>query len=92
MQDTTLKTRLREWTDWDWAAYSLGISLGLMSDNAAFGGEKHVFWSSHPTGEMLCAMLDRLVEHGVLEKRDEPDIQYRWRPAFAELGTEPRFD
>jgi hypothetical protein len=66
----------------DWAAYSLGVSLGLIPDEPAFGGAKHVFWSNHPTGEILHAMLDRLVEHGVLEKRDEPDIQYRWSSAF----------
>jgi len=27
---------------------------------------------------MLYSTLQRLVELGVLEKRDEPDLQYRW--------------
>jgi hypothetical protein len=33
-------------------------------------------------GNTLFAMLDQLVKQGVLEKRDEPDIQYRWNAAF----------
>jgi hypothetical protein len=78
----TIKISLREWTDWDLAAYNLGICLGLMPDERTFGNTKHVFWSNHPLGNMLKAMLDRLVEHGVLEQRDEPDIQYRWNPTF----------
>jgi hypothetical protein len=31
---------------------------------------------------MLYEMLKKLVAAGVLERRDEPDIQYRWSPAF----------
>jgi hypothetical protein len=82
MPQTTLKGRISDWTDWDWAAYSLGICLGLMPDAAAFGAAKHVFWSNHPVGDLLYSMLDRMVEQGILEKRDEPDIQCRWSPSF----------
>jgi len=53
-----------------------------MPDEPAFGTARHVFWSSHPTGEMLYAMLNGLVEHGVLETRDEAGVQYRWRASF----------
>jgi hypothetical protein len=77
MKDT-LKDRLSEWTDWDGAAYC----LGLMPDGDAFGGAKHVFWSNDPIGNMLHSMLELLVEQRALEKRDEPDIQYRWSPSF----------
>lgn len=82
MPQNTLKESLSDWTDWDCAAHRLGICLGLMSSAPAFGAAKHVFWSNHPIGELLFSMLDRLVEQGVLEKRDEPDIQCRWCPAF----------
>ncbi len=43
---------------------------------------KHVFWSTNPVGNMLYAMLDQMVAVGILEKRDEPDFQYRWNPSF----------
>jgi hypothetical protein len=82
MPEKTLKESINDWTDCDGAAYSLGICLGMMPDAAAFGAAKHVFWSNHSIGELLFSMLDRFVEQGVLEKRDEPDIQYRWSPAF----------
>jgi hypothetical protein len=78
----TLKERISDWTDWDWAAYNLGISLGLMPDAPAFGRAKHVFWGAHDVGGMLYLTLDRMVEQGILEKRDEPDFQYRWNPTF----------
>ncbi len=82
MNQTTLKVLLGEWTDWDGAAYSLGVSLGLIPDTQGRGAPKGVFWSNHPTGMMLYAMLDELVKHGVLEKRDEPDFQYRWNASY----------
>lgn len=82
LQDTNLKSRLIEWTDWDWAAYSLGVCLGLMPDEPDFGTAKHVFRSNHPIGAMLYSMLNTLVEQGVLEHRDEAGVQYRWRQSF----------
>ena len=82
MPAKTLKERIGDWTDWDGAAYSLGICIGLMPDVGGFGAAKHVFWSNHPIGDLLYSMLDRMVEQGILEKRDEPDTQYRWSPTF----------
>lgn len=82
MTQATLKDCIGDWTDWDVAAYRLGISLGLMPDASTFGRAKHVFWSNHQVGELLYAMLDQMVSAGILEKRDEPDIQYRWNPVF----------
>ena len=82
---TVLKGQLIEWTDCDIAAYRIGICLGLMPDCPAFGATKHVFWGVHPVGEMLYTMLNSLMERGILEKREEPDIQYRWSPGF--LGS-----
>jgi hypothetical protein len=45
---------------------------------------KHVFWSGHPTGDMLQGILEQRVAAGALESRDEPDKQYRWNGAFRE--------
>jgi hypothetical protein len=78
----SLREALSDWRDWDGAGYTLGICLGLMPPEPGWGRAKHVFWSNHEIGNMLYAMLDQLVAAGVLEKRDEPDIQYRWNPAF----------
>jgi hypothetical protein len=82
MEWRSLRDALNEWTDWDVAGYALAVSLGLMAARQDWGGEKHVFWSNHPIGNMLYGMLDELVTHGVLETRDEPDRQYRWNRGF----------
>ena len=77
--EQSLRERLRDWLDWDSAAYWLAVSLGLMRDEPRLfqTRAKHVLWSNHPIGNLLHEMLDRLVAAGVLETRDEPDRQYR---------------
>ena len=78
----TLREELQDWMEWDGAAYSLALCLGLMPEGIFSTRAKHVFWSNNPMGNHLYAMLDGLVAIGVLEKRDEPDFQYRWTPSF----------
>jgi hypothetical protein len=82
--EESLPEQFRDWIDWDAAAYRLALALGLMQDEPglASGRAKHVFWSNNPVGNMLYAMLDQMEAVGVLEKRDTPDIQYRWNPSF----------
>ena len=82
--DESLSERLRDWVDWDGAAYWLAVSLDVMKDEPGLfqGRAKHVFWSNNPVGKMLYAMLDQMVAVGILEKRDEPDFQYRWNRSF----------
>jgi len=53
-----------------------------MPDTPGWGKAKHVFWSNHPVGNLLNSMLEQMVTEGILEKRDEPDFQYRWNPRF----------
>ena len=72
-----LSTSLREWTDWDTAGFHLGRALGLF-ERASWLETKHIFWTDNPTGKMLHAMLGELVTSGILDRRDEPDDQYRW--------------
>jgi hypothetical protein len=43
---------------------------------------KWVYWSENPLGTMLHSTLERLSDLGVLEKREEPDVQYRWCSAY----------
>lgn len=84
MQLRTLKQSLQMWTDVDGAAYELAVVLGLMdpASHPFHTNAKHVFWSSHPVGEALFQMLESLTKAGVLERRDEPDFQYRWNGGF----------
>lgn len=73
-----LEELLTDWVDWDVAAYSLSQSLGLLNKSVAFQDVKHAFWSNHPTGKALQEMLDLLTQVKVLQRREDPDIQYRW--------------
>jgi hypothetical protein len=79
----SLKQALSNWTDADIAAYHLALCLGLMTPDIDFATKaKHVFWATNPIGDMLYQMLDALAQHTVLEKRDEPDYQFRWNADF----------
>src|SRR5690348_879086 len=82
MQLETLRESLGDWIDIDGAGCALGVCLGLIPAREGWGRHKHVFWSNNPIGNMLYKMLDDLVAEGVLEKREEPDSQYRWYKAF----------
>ncbi|WP_433133727.1 hypothetical protein ACQPWW_16640 [Micromonospora sp. CA-240977] len=75
-----LADALAEWTDVDGAQYELGRTVGLFADRT-FLQVKWVFWSDNPVGEALLDMLHTLVRAGVLEHRDEPDHQFRWKTA-----------
>lgn len=80
----TLKSVLADWIDIDRAAYGAGVALGLIDPNVSpFGTRaKHVFWSNHSVGTFLVRLLDDLVTLGIVEKRHEPDLQYRWNRGF----------
>ncbi|HZF54818.1 MAG TPA: hypothetical protein VE093_39485 [Polyangiaceae bacterium] len=80
----TLKETLREWTDVDVAQYSVAAVLGLIDPAISpFATRaKHVFWTDNPVGNVLYELLQTLVSLGVLERREDPDIQYRWNAAY----------
>jgi hypothetical protein len=79
----TLKAALQDWTDWDGAGYSMAVALGLIDPQlSSFHSAKHVFWSNHAVGNTLHQFLEALASLGVLERRDEPDVQYRWNRAY----------
>lgn len=73
----SLADDLDDWTDWDAAAYALGRTLGLFHD-ADFPRVKHVFWTDNRLGNGLHDALLALVSAGVLDRREEPDEQFRW--------------
>lgn len=83
-----LKERLSDWKDWDGAAFDVGVCLGFWPDmGAPYGfdpwhGTKGIMWSNNPLGNAIYYFLSGLVEAGMLEMREEPDIAYRWNPGY----------
>ena len=73
-----LAADLREWTDWYVAAHVLGRVLGLFED-MPFSTVREVFWTDNALGNGLHDVLLALVRGGVLDRRGEPDEQFRWR-------------
>jgi hypothetical protein len=73
----TLADRLAEWHDWGGAAFELGVVLGPFEDGEWLKN-KGVVWSANPVGDALSDMLLALTRAGVLERRDEPDVAFRW--------------
>ena len=76
----TLRERLKDWVDWDEAMFFLAVALGIMPDgNESWFANKGLFWSSNPRESTLAEILQRLVKADILEYRQEPDQQYRWK-------------
>lgn len=88
----SLQERLAGWTDWDGAMYHLGACLGFWPEFGAPGdatgpfdpwhGIKGVIWSTNPLGSALANFLEALVDEGCLERKEEPDICFRWNPTY----------
>jgi hypothetical protein len=80
----TLRSAIQEWTDVDLAQYSLALALGMIvPDRSPFATKaKHLFWTNNPVGSALYEVLETLTRIGVIERRDEPDIQYRWNASY----------
>jgi hypothetical protein len=78
----TLRVALGDWTDFDISAHVLAQCLGIMPTGTGMNEAKWVYWSDNPLGNMLYGTLERLLDLGALEKREEPDLQYRWRSAY----------
>ena len=79
----TLREKLTEWTDIDIAAFHLAQNLGLMGKDVRFHLEaKHIFWSNNSVGNTLYNMLKELANLGILEYREDPDLQFKWNNSF----------
>jgi hypothetical protein len=74
----SLAKNLAEWVDCDVAAYLFGRSLGLFEDQNFETDTKHVFWTDNDLGNGLHDALLALVRARVLDRREEPDEQFRW--------------
>ena len=73
----TFLTTLTEWTDVDGAQHEVARALGIVASDEEMRDRKALYWSDNETGNLLKHILDHLVSLGILETRDEPDIQYR---------------
>lgn len=71
----TLRERLKDWQDWDVAAFELGVVLGLWAEDT-FQEQKSTFWARNPIGSMLHETLLRLAQGDVLET-DEDRQRFR---------------
>lgn len=84
----SLKERLTGWLEWDQAAYQVGACLGFWPEFGAPQGHdlwhqaKGVIWSANPLGDGIAHFLEALVVEGCLEKREVPDIAFRWNPDY----------
>jgi hypothetical protein len=78
----TLRGALADWTDFDASAHMLAQCLGIVSSQLKMKDVKWVYCSENPLGTMLHSTLERLSDLGVHEKREEPDVQYRWCSAY----------
>jgi hypothetical protein len=77
-----LKDKLSEWMDVDMAQHELAKCLGIFEMHTKMREYKGVYWCNNDWGDALYDILMKLVSLGVLEKRDEPDIQFRWKESY----------
>jgi hypothetical protein len=77
-KQASLAESLRTWTDWDVSSFHLGRAIGLFERQEDWQRTKGVFWTDNRIGNGLRSALLALVEAGVLERREEPDEQFRW--------------
>lgn len=84
----SLKERLADWVDWDITIYNVGACLGFWPEyGAPYGedpwhGNKGVIWSANPINNAISFFLEELLKEGCLERKEEPDIAYRWNPNY----------
>jgi hypothetical protein len=73
-----LADALKDWTDWDVAALQGGKALSVFPKTSTMADYKHVFWTDNPLGNQLHQVLLALASARVLERKDDPDEQFRW--------------
>lgn len=71
----SLRDSLKEWTDIDGAQFELAKLLGLIATHTTFQDTKHLWWTYNDVGSATACLEN---DAGLLERRHEPDIQYRW--------------
>lgn len=74
-----LRKEFAEWINWDEAHFLVALALGIIPEDSLFYKTKSLWWSSGPVDDAITKVMSGLVSAGILERREEPDIQYRWR-------------
>ena len=77
LSDESWKDAMSDWVDFDGASHLLARRLGIFPHEKGFLDMKWMYWTSNPVGNDLADSVDMLVVLGILERRDEPDMQYR---------------
>ncbi len=75
-----LRQRLKEWTEWDEAAFFLGRLIGILPEHYSFGNAKAFLTTRYSPGEdgrKLVLLLNLLSDIGVLEMRNNYQ-EFRW--------------
>jgi hypothetical protein len=81
MEYKTLKKELNDWVEIDTAIHILAYCFGLIKEGDML--PKYVYWSVNPLGDLISDTLFRMVDLGILERRDDRnDIELRWNPSF----------
>ena len=73
-----LVNTLDGWTDWDLAAFRLGRAIGFYEREEDWWRTKGAMWIDNLVGAGLHDALLALADAGVLDRRAEPDEQFRW--------------
>lgn len=73
----TLKERLQDWTDVDFAMYELGQVLGLISESLAYWECKSIIESNTPQSRELFKVLTHLKNESILDFDGEDKYRFR---------------
>jgi len=75
----TIREELHDWTEIECVIDVFAITYGLLKPGEHF--PKAYYWSSGYVTDILSDSIFKLVEAGILERRDgERDIEIRWNP------------
>jgi len=75
-----LRQQLDKWTEWDEAAFFLGVLIGIIPEHYSFGNAKGFLTATYSPGEdgrKLILLLNLLADIGVLEMRNNYQ-EFRW--------------
>ena len=78
----TLKESLKDWQEIDVALCALAEHLGLVETDS-FLEYKPLYWSCSGPADMLGEMFFKMVDKGIIERRDyKLEDQVRWNPDY----------
>lgn len=82
---STLREKLKDWTDIDITMHYLAIVLGIDKPPEETDDKweyKWVYWTNNSISKLLDNMIQDLVKNGILEY-DEEEMMFRWNPNWS---------